>query len=146
MRQSPPAFARLLALLGAGLALIATTPVPPETSAKLPVNGEPAEPLAAELSRGLMEGLRLGSDQADRMTMPVEIGGLGPWPFLIDTGSQRSIVATELAQHLALRALPPVKIISIAGPDIVNAVHVGQLRFGSHVVSDLPALSVARAT
>lgn len=103
------------------------------TGLALPTLAEPTTP----------DYLRLGEDMADRMTMPVRIQGVGPYPFLIDTGSHRSIVATELATRLALQTLPPVEIISIAGRETVAAVHLGELRFGSQVVSDLPALSIA---
>ncbi len=85
----------------------------------------------------------IGRDQADRMTLPVEIAG-GTYDFLIDTGSQRTIVATELAQHLALPALPPVQIVSIAGKVTVSTVALAGLKFGDHVVSNLEALSIKR--
>lgn len=88
----------------------------------------------------------LGTDGDDRMTMPVQIGGAsGTYDFVIDTGSQRTIVAKELAQRLALPELPPVEIISMAGRVTVNAVQVGGLRFGEHAVDSLDALSIAHS-
>jgi len=89
--------------------------------------------------------LTLGRDRSDRMTMPVEIAGMGPYDFLIDTGSQRTIVASEIAQHLALPALPPVEIVSMAGRVTVPTVQVGGLSFGDHVVENLEALSIDHA-
>lgn len=89
--------------------------------------------------------LPLGFDTGDRMTMQVKIAGVGPYNFLIDTGSQRTIIATELARHLALPALPPVAIISMAGPATVSAVQLTGLRFGDHAIDQLAALSIARA-
>jgi predicted aspartyl protease len=91
------------------------------------------------------EAVRLGEDRSERMTLPVEVSGLGPYPFVIDTGSQRSIVATELADRLSLPLLAPVTIISMAGREQVAAVHLPQIKFGSYVVKDLPALSIAHA-
>ncbi len=82
---------------------------------------------------------------ADRMTLPVQIGGVGPYPFIIDTGSQRSIVASELAAHLALPALPPVAIVSMGGREEVLSVQLSHLRFGSFEMRDLAAISVSRA-
>jgi len=73
----------------------------------------------------------------------VEIGPGGPYPFIIDTGSHRSIVATELAQRLSLAALPPVEIVSMAGRETVAAVHLDKIQFGSQVISNLPVLSIA---
>jgi len=101
----------------------------------------PVLPLPA-LQDATPDYLRLGADMADRMTLPVEIGEGGPYPFLVDTGSYRSIVATELARRLMLQELPPVEIISMAGHETVASVHLDQLRFGNQVISDLPALSV----
>jgi predicted aspartyl protease len=86
----------------------------------------------------------LGKDFDQRMTMPVQIGGGGTYDFVIDTGSQRTIVARELAEHLALPALPPVEIISMAGRVTVNSVQLGGLRFGEHAVENLDALSISR--
>jgi predicted aspartyl protease len=86
--------------------------------------------------------LRLTADDAERMTMPVELGGK-TYPFVIDTGSHRSIVATELARKLELPALAPVQIVSLAGKATVDAVHLDQLKFGNQIISDLAALSIA---
>ncbi|GEM_PF-164134 len=116
------------------------SPAPVELAIGTPGTGLALPPLAEPPTPDF---LRLGEDKADRMTMPVRIGGLGPYPFLIDTGSHRSIVATELAHRLALQELPPVEIVSIAGRETVAAVHLDELRFGTQVVSDLPALSIA---
>ena len=101
-----------------------------------------ADPAAFQLNDPMMP---IGFDTGDRMTMQVQIAGVGPYPFLIDTGSQRTIIATELARHLALPALPPVDIISMAGPATVPAVQLSGLRFGDHAIDQLAALSIARA-
>jgi hypothetical protein len=44
-----------------------------------------------------------------RLTIPVTINGTGPYPFVLDTGSDRTVISTELA---ALLKLPP-------GPDVM---------------------------
>lgn len=46
--------------------------------------------------------ISLGADAAERMTVNVSIGGKGPYPFVIDTGAQRTLISTELADRLAL--------------------------------------------
>jgi len=100
------------------------------------------DPGAFELNEPLTT---IGADPGLRMTMPVEIGGLGPYPFIIDTGSQRTIIATELAECLALPPLPPVEIISMAGRVTVSSVRLDALSFGEHAVDSLAALTIARA-
>lgn len=128
---------------------LAVVPDQTPVAALAPVS-TPVEPAAApaavalpDLGDPAVDLMRIGADMADRMTLPVEIGDIGPYPFLIDTGSHRSIVATELARRLSLRELAPVSIVSMAGREIVSAVQLDALRFGSQEVKDLPALSVA---
>ena len=104
--------------------------------------GEPAPALDIPPGSLLDDVLQLGRDRSDRMTMPVQIAGMGPYDFVIDTGSQKTIVASEIAQRLALPSLPPVEIVSMAGRVTVSSVQVGGLSFGDHVVENLEALSI----
>lgn len=85
--------------------------------------------------------LAIGRDLGERMTMPVEIGG-STYDFVIDTGSQRTIVATELARRLALPEGPAVEIVSMAGRVTVSSVALAGLRFGDHLVENVDALSI----
>ena len=141
---------RLLATLAFGLGAMAlATPVaategstPPVEPAAATADAPPTVPLLS-FTDTAMDFLRIGGDDGDRMTLPVQIGPGGPYPFIIDTGSHRSIVATELAQRLSLAALPPVEIVSMAGRETVAAVHLDRIQFGSQVISDLPVLSIA---
>lgn len=127
----------LVIALAAPVAAVPDPALPAEPAAVVPaLTSEPDTPL---------DLLRLGIDTADRMTLPVQIGTVAgaTYPFIIDTGSHRSIVATELATRLSLPALPPVEIVSMAGRETVAAVHLDEMRFGSQVISDLPVLSIA---
>ena len=141
---------RLLATLAFGL--VATALAAPV--AAIEDNAQPVEPATAtadapstvpllNFTDTTIDFLRIGIDDAERMTLPVEIGKGGPYPFIIDTGSHRSIVATELAQRLSLVELPPVEIVSMAGRETVAAVHLDRIQFGSQVISDMPVLSIA---
>ena len=38
----------------------------------------------------------------DRMLVPVTIGGAGPYPFIVDTAAERSVIARDLARGLGL--------------------------------------------
>lgn len=127
------ALAAAASLTGPAMAVDETTATP----AAAPQPAPAATPLTD------IDILRIGADDADRMTVPVEIGNGGPYPFIIDTGSHRSIVATELAKRLSLPDLPPVEIISMAGRETVASVHLEQISFGKQVMRDLPALSIA---
>ena len=134
-------------LMTALAATALTTPAAMAETTQTPAAPAPeaAATTAPEYLDPAPDVLRIGSDLAERMTMPVQIGGIGPYPFIIDTGSHRSIVAKELATQLSLQTLPPVEIISMAGRETVDSVHLEEMRFGTQVVSDLPALSIARS-
>lgn len=78
----------------------------------------------------------------ERMTVPVTIGARGPWPFIVDTGSERTVVSRELAGVLGLAAGADVRItamtgVTTAGTVIVPDVSVSTL---SHRTIAAPAL------
>ncbi len=120
------------------------TPALPESNFTItPSNPEQSfDPTTFQLTGQLVP---IGKGLDDRMTMPVHIGQSGAYDFVIDTGSQRTIVAKELAQRLALPELAPVEIVSMAGRVTVSSVMLGGLKFGDHDIENLEALSIAHA-
>lgn len=103
---------------------------------------DPLDPRHFDLSE---QPVPIGRDGGERMTMPVEIGESGRYDFVIDTGSQRTIIASELARKLGLPPLPPVEIVSIAGRVTVAAVTLNGLKYGDHFVEQMEALSIDHA-
>jgi predicted aspartyl protease len=79
----------------------------------------------------------MSTDGHKRLTLPVSIGAQGPYPFLIDTGSQRTLLSTELAHSLALTETEAVRIISLSGPSTLTTVTVPLLRYGKQEIRDL---------
>lgn len=77
------------------------------------------------------------TDQDNRMTVPVAIDGEGPFRFLIDTGSQRTVVSTDLATRLGLEAGPTVTVVSVAGSDLVQTAYVEEMALGQQSLSGL---------
>jgi predicted aspartyl protease len=71
--------------------------------------------------------------------MPISIGGKGPWNFIIDTGSQRTVIARELAEKLALPPRANVIIISMAGRAEANTVALPPLGFGGDMIDAIEA-------
>lgn len=69
-------------------------------------------------------------DQWSRMTVPVKLGEHGPFAFLIDTGSQNTVVSRALAQRLSLVPNRKARLVSIAGTQIVDTVELEQLNLG----------------
>lgn len=66
-------------------------------------------------------------DAEDRMTVPVQIAGAGPFAFIIDTGAQRSVISRQLAVRLGLPAGPRVRLVAVTGTSAVNTVIVPSL-------------------
>src|SRR3546814_13364646 len=88
-----------LAAIGLSIALAGAAPAP-EISQTVP---KPAPPQTASPS-GVEHILLLLGDAQARMTVPVSIGTTGPYNFIVDTGSERSVVSRELAGQLNLAA------------------------------------------
>lgn len=77
------------------------------------------------------------TDLSDRMTIDVAVQGGGPYRFLIDTGSQRTVVSTALAETLKLPSGPTVRVVSIAGEDRVATARVDTIDIGERSFYDL---------
>ena len=75
------------------------------------------------------------TDSEERMTVPVHVDGQGPFRFLIDTGSQRTIVSTSLATQLQLDPGPTIRIVSLAGVDAARTARLQAFELGKRTYS-----------
>ena len=103
-------------------------------------------PLAAqEQIVGPATTIAAKSDTADRMTVPVTIGGNGPYRFVVDTGADRTVVSRELADLLDLKASGTATMHSMTGVGQVDTVRVPELSVGGGSSANIhaPALSEA---
>ena len=71
------------------------------------------------------------TEDDDRITVPVNVGGRGPYRFLIDTGAERTVIASEVAATLGLPDSGTVRLHSISGEDRVRTVSLTNLDHGS---------------
>jgi predicted aspartyl protease len=78
------------------------------------------------------------------MTVPVRIGGHGPYDFLVDTGSERSAISHELARALELRAGTTVTVQSMTDARRTATVIIPTLKVGKRTVSGIHAPAYAR--
>jgi len=69
-------------------------------------------------------------DQWSRMTVPVKVVERGPFRFLIDTGSQNTVLSRDLAARLSLVPNRKARLVSVAGTQIVDTVEVDQIDLG----------------
>jgi predicted aspartyl protease len=66
-------------------------------------------------------------DVSRRMAVPVMIGAQGPFSFLIDTGAERTVIARELANRLALIEGDRLRLATISGPMTAPSYRVAAL-------------------
>lgn len=76
------------------------------------------------------EVVSIEQDRTERMTVPVSIDGRGPFSFLIDTGSERTVVSRDVAARLMLQFAEIARLVSIAGSKMVETVYVPDLTLG----------------
>jgi predicted aspartyl protease len=94
-------------------------------------------PIAPPEENDADETLQAKTDLADRMTIDVAIHGDGPFRFLIDTGSQRTVISTALAETLMLPSGPTVRVVSIAGEVWTPTAKVDDIAVGERSFRDL---------
>ncbi|MGK6318971.1 aspartyl protease family protein [Sphingomonas sp. DT-204] len=92
----------------------------------------PAEELAAAI-------VAIGEHQS-RMTVPVQIAGAGPYRFIIDTGSERTVIARELARNLGLPPGRTVNVTAMSGTSRVGTVVIPSIN-----VSTIPDIGAIHA-
>ncbi len=91
--------------------------------------GDPAAP----------ETLGYRSDTTERMTVPITIGGRGPFHFIIDTGAERTVISRELAGRLALDSSAMVTLASVADVRQVPTVIIPRLDVGRRSLTSVQA-------
>lgn len=84
-------------------------------------------------------------DRSDRMTVPVRINGSEPFPFIVDTGAERTVIATDLAQRLALEPGPRLTLATITGRAVTNSFVIENLAMNTIRVEMIEAPGLERA-
>ena len=117
-----------------GSAAGARAPEPPPPTVAAPAPGEEA---------GRPESLKLAQDPTLRLTLAVMVNGQGPFDFLVDTGSDRTVISRELAATLALPQGPNVVMHETTGVDEVKTVVIDHLAIGNRVIDHIEAPALA---
>jgi predicted aspartyl protease len=71
------------------------------------------------------------SEAAYRLTVNVHINGCGPYRFLVDTGADRSVIATDVATAIGLRFGEPITLRGVVRAVAAETVLIEELSFGS---------------
>lgn len=95
----------------------------------------PAAALAAKTSNTPFDLLADGS-----IVVAVTIGGTGPYRFVLDTGSSRTVISTTLSKRLRLPVVAKTLMVTPAGRGVAHIV-----RLESFAVLDRPAVNVSAA-
>lgn len=74
-----------------------------------------------------------------RLTVSVHINDSGPYPFVVDTGAERTVISAELAARLGLPASAPVLMHSIGGISRVATVRIDRLGLSEASYSEIQA-------
>lgn len=67
-------------------------------------------------------------DATRRMAVPVMVGDQGPFSFLVDTGAERTVIASELAARLGLAEGAKLRLATIGSSTTVTSYRVAALR------------------
>lgn len=98
-----------------------------------------SEPATQPFPSPAAELVQLQRDRHDRMTVPVLIGKSGPYDFLIDTGSERTVLSRQVAQGLGLPVTGNGVVVGVAGSHQVELVDVEEISLGKRTYYTLTA-------
>jgi predicted aspartyl protease len=87
----------------------------------------------AEPARFRLVGERL-------VVVPVLVDGAGPFDFLLDTGTNTTLVTPKLAARLRLRADGNLRLLTVAGERRVPRSRLGEVAVGGRAARELEAL------
>jgi predicted aspartyl protease len=70
------------------------------------------------------------------IVIPVTVNGAGPYEFLLDTGSNTTLISSEFAQALRLRPIERVELVTVTGSQFVPRGQLESLAVGEKVVKN----------
>jgi predicted aspartyl protease len=85
-------------------------------------------------------GVRLRLLAGRLPVVPVYLNGEGPFDFLLDTGTNSTVVTPGLAARLGLRIFDRVTLITVAGQSDVPRARLSRVEVGGRTAADVEAL------
>ncbi|MES1199805.1 MAG: retropepsin-like aspartic protease, partial [Pseudomonadota bacterium] len=97
---------------------------------------------AAPAAADCVTSAQASPDSAGRAVAMVFVNNQGPFRFVVDTGASRSVLSSELAEHLGLRIFGQSEVHSVTDVRLAPLAHVASLHFGPVALAntDLPVL------
>ena len=74
------------------------------------------------------------------IVIPVTVNGAGPYEFVLDTGSNTTIISAEFARSLRLRPIDRVELVTVAGSQTVPRAQLESLSVGAKTAPNPEAL------
>lgn len=94
---------------------------------------------APGLSDTNAEIIDVEGDYHDRLTVPVTIDGIGPFDFMIDTGSMATAITERVHDKVPLPHAGRALVVGMASRQMVDLVEVEALGIGSRTIRDFSA-------
>ena len=86
---------------------------------------------------GEAEIIKTQPDRERRMTIPVRVGATDMFNFVIDTGSQTTVMARDIAERMRLPLARRARIVGIGGTETADTVIVSEIGLGRRSFQDL---------
>lgn len=125
------------ALLCVGAVTMSAGPAPGQTQADVYTSAPTEAPRVDRETQ--TESLTFRNDGADRMTVPVQLGGRGVYRFLVDTGSERTVISRQLVNRLGLRAGKSARLHSIVGAGPITTAIIPRLWLSNRQIGSIEA-------
>jgi hypothetical protein len=125
------------------VALFGLWSAPPAPSTEDPATATILSPVAPESAVTLDIGPEFATpttlDRIGRIVAPVMLNGRGPFRLMVDTGANRSLITTTVAESLGIDYLtaPQVTMNGVTGAAVVPAVAIERLEAGALVFERL---------
>lgn len=104
----------------------------------------PTNPTAAPAPEAAEE-IAIAEDGRERMTVDAMVDGKGPYPFLVDTGAERTVISAELARRLELDEGQGARLHSMSGVSQVTTVVIPELQVSKKPVREIHAPALKQA-
>ncbi len=125
-----------LASVGLVTAALPMTQVIEEQRPRTPI---PTAPLLPDLTDPRTAILPLEEDENLRYTIPVKIDGVGPYNFMIDTGSQATAVTDRVTRGVILPSLGEATVVGMASRQVVNLVELDRFEMADRTLHNISA-------
>ena len=124
--------------------LLAAAPIP--AADPLAPQAPPA-PAADALSAAPVDPdiVQAQKDRYERLTVPVTIEGQGPYRFMVDTGSQATVVSKQLSEQIGMAPLGTAILVAMGSRREVDLVRLDGLEFAGRLFDNLESPLLERA-